>query len=228
MDYTFNAVNQHTLPLAPLQAMQFGSALQRVLQRIVYAHPMFGPPLLMKVDLADGYYRIPLAPEAALELAVVLPPDNTAGNLIGIPLSLPMGWKNSTPFFCAFTETVADIANQSMSSPLPPHPLERTAQITPLPCISQHDVPAVLPPPEHCSPTPLNYIDVYIDDFIAATQHTTAHTTARALFHAIDTVFHDAPDSMRRAVVSASKISNGDAAWAHKKRILGWMSIQLA
>ncbi len=45
MDYTFPGVNQHSLPLAPMHAMQFGQALQRVLQRLVYANPAFGPPL---------------------------------------------------------------------------------------------------------------------------------------------------------------------------------------
>ncbi len=28
---------------------------------------------MAKIDLADGYYRIPLSPQAALALAVVLP-----------------------------------------------------------------------------------------------------------------------------------------------------------
>jgi hypothetical protein len=33
MDYTFNGVNQASVDLAPTQAMQFGGALQRILQR---------------------------------------------------------------------------------------------------------------------------------------------------------------------------------------------------
>lgn len=80
------------------------------------------PPLLMKIDLSGGYYRVPLAPHAALELAVLLPPDGTNEPLIGIPLSLPMGWSQSPPYFCAFTKTCADLANQVPLQPLP-HPL---------------------------------------------------------------------------------------------------------
>jgi hypothetical protein len=83
--------------------MQFGTALQHFLQNLVYTNPQFGPPLMAKPDLADGFYHIPLSPEATLELAVVLPPDGASGPLIGIPLSLPMGWANSPPHFCAFT-----------------------------------------------------------------------------------------------------------------------------
>jgi hypothetical protein len=77
MDYTYNYVNQHFVPLAPLPAMQFGHALQRFLQHLVYANPKIGLPLLAKIDLADGYYRVPLSPSATLHLAVVLPPDHT-------------------------------------------------------------------------------------------------------------------------------------------------------
>jgi hypothetical protein len=93
--------------------MQFGTALQRLLQRLAYANPKFGPPLMAKIDLADGYYRVPLSAQAALTLAVILPDDLNSGPLLGIPLSLPMGWKESPPYFCAFTETCADLANNS-------------------------------------------------------------------------------------------------------------------
>jgi hypothetical protein len=122
MDYSYNSVNQTALPIAPMQAMQFGWALQRILQRLAYCNPEYGPPLMAKIDLSDGYYRVPLAPHAALELAVILPPDHTGECLIGIPLSLPMGWSQSPPYFCAFTETCTDLAN--WTSPIPaPHPL---------------------------------------------------------------------------------------------------------
>jgi hypothetical protein len=55
------------------RTLQFGEALQRILQCLAYCNPQFGPPLLAKIDLADGYYRIPLSPQAALALAVILP-----------------------------------------------------------------------------------------------------------------------------------------------------------
>jgi hypothetical protein len=97
MDYSFNNVNQQAAPLAPTHAMQFGAAFQCILQRLAYCNPSYGPPLLAKIDLAGGYYRIPLSPQAALELAVVLPSDHGSEPLIGLPLSLPMGWADSPP-----------------------------------------------------------------------------------------------------------------------------------
>ena len=99
MDHSFNGVNQTSVPLAPFHAMQFGSAFQRLLQRLAYCNPSFGPPVMAKIDLAHGYYRIHLSSEAALQLAVCLPPDGDAEPLIGIPLSLPMGWSLSPPLF---------------------------------------------------------------------------------------------------------------------------------
>jgi hypothetical protein len=133
MDYSYNAVNQSSAPVAPQHAMQFGHALQRILQRLAYCNPAFGPPLLAKIDLADGYYRIPLSPQAALTLAVVLPPDNHNEPLIGLPLSLPMGWGDSPPYFCAFTETCADLANDFPPPQSPSHPLTTLTQTSMMP-----------------------------------------------------------------------------------------------
>ena len=89
MDCTFNQVNQMSLPVAPFHAMNFGNTLQQFCQYLVYANLTHGPPLLAKVDLSDGYYRAPLTPEVALELAVVLLHDQTELPLVGTPLSLP-------------------------------------------------------------------------------------------------------------------------------------------
>jgi hypothetical protein len=101
MDYSFYGLNQACHPIAPFAAMQFGNTLQRLLQQLVYCNPAHGPPLMAKVDLSDGYYRVPLAPEATLHLAVIIPSDvPTEKSLIALPLTLPMGWSHSPPYFC--------------------------------------------------------------------------------------------------------------------------------
>jgi hypothetical protein len=77
---------------------------------------------MAKIDLADGYYRIPLSATPARELAVVLPNlDNLHEPLIGLTLSLPMGWSQSPPYIYAFTETCIDLANTYMAL-TPTHP----------------------------------------------------------------------------------------------------------
>lgn len=57
VDYTFSGVNNETVPLAPREAMQFGRALHRVCSRLVHADPRYGPVLMAKIDIADGFYR---------------------------------------------------------------------------------------------------------------------------------------------------------------------------
>jgi len=134
-----------------------------------------------------------------------------------------MGWSQSPPYFCCFTETCTDIANATIASQsvLPPHPVED--QITPLPQPEQQvRHPAYHPGHAKLPSCPLAHVDIYIDDFLLAAQCSRTQHTLRAALHAISTVFIDDPNSPRRTVVSASKLAKGDATWSTKKRILGW------
>jgi hypothetical protein len=117
VDYSFSNVNRDTILLAPMEAMQFGLALYRVLSKILWANPRFGPVFMIKGDIADGFYRIPLAPSLLLHLAVAFPHLPGEEPLVAVPLNLPMGWVSSPPYFCSFTETAADIANAALSNP---------------------------------------------------------------------------------------------------------------
>jgi len=180
------------------------------------------------LDLSDGYYRVRLSPEAALELAVIIPGVPPHQRLVALPLSLPMGWSHSPPYFCAFTESIADVANLHLRTglPLPPHPLEATSQ--------DHDVPRhpfftpniVHPPTPSTSSLPLTVADVYIDDFIGLAQGPTSKRTLRAILHAIDSVFrttsHPADSPNRKQIISESKLATGDGAWSTQKTLLGW------
>ncbi len=229
LDYSFPSdanVNADSLPIAPMHAMQFGQAFQCLLQRIVYCNRHYGPPWMAKLDLVDGYYRVPLSPRAALELAVMLPGDGIHKQLIGLPLSLPMGWTNSPPYFCAFTETTTDIANATLHHTLPytlpTHALEPTLHRPPQVQATAFADSALQPLGQDALP-PLATIDVYLDDFMAVAQPPCHTTTMRSLLHAVDSIFYDDPNTtVRRAVISTSKIQKGDASWSTKKTILGW------
>ncbi|EJK56345.1 hypothetical protein THAOC_23791 [Thalassiosira oceanica] len=112
VDYSFSDVNEETLPLAAMEAMQyFGHALDRLLREILLADPRHGPVYMMKVDLSDGFYRICLNIDDIPKLGIVFPSKVPGEQLITFPLVLPMGWKNSPPIFSSFTETSADLAN---------------------------------------------------------------------------------------------------------------------
>jgi hypothetical protein len=72
--------------------MQFGGALTPVIHGIVYANPeYYGAMRTMKVDIADGYYRIWVQPNNIPKLAIVLPPlPGTTKPLVALPMDLPM------------------------------------------------------------------------------------------------------------------------------------------
>ena len=131
VDYTFYRVNQDTLRLTPPEAMQFGRALERILYMIRHSNPKFGHVHLGKADLSDGFYRLQVADTGILKLAVAFPKYPNEEQLVALPLSLPMGWVDSPPAFCAVTETVADLANHHPHQDWPEHPLEQLAMTPP-------------------------------------------------------------------------------------------------
>ena len=129
VDFTFSNVNQNTVTVAPYEAMQFGRAFDRLLHRIYHANRRFGPVFMIKVDLSDGFYRMPLSSSHLPSLGVSFPNLPGEPPLVALPLVLPMGWVASPPYFCALTETAADLANQLLHQPVrcPIHPLSIAA-----------------------------------------------------------------------------------------------------
>ena len=241
-DYSFSGVNADTLKLAPPEAMQFGRTLQRLLTKIHYANDHFGPVYLSKIDLSDGFYRLWLRAEDTAHLAVLFPTRPGETPLIGIPLTNPMGWTESPPNFCACTETIADLANAAIATPgalaaarIEPHPLDDVSETPPQP------QPVEVPPPplvgavaqptsQSTTPArkPLHTVDVYVDDFLAASQGNqwTRRAVKRLLFTALDQVFRplDSTDSVfRQQPASLKKLKKGDGTWATSKVILGWL-----
>lgn len=111
VDYSFSDVNAETLQLAPPEAMQFGRCLQRVLPRVVHADPAYGPVYLSKINIADGFYRVWLQLANILKLGVIFPTSRGLPPLLAFPLTLPMGWMESPPYFTVLTETACNLAN---------------------------------------------------------------------------------------------------------------------
>lgn len=113
VDYTFYGVNANTCQLALEEAMRFSWAFQRLLEDIVNVDPWFGPVYLCnKVDILDGFYHVWLQAEDIPKLGVAFPSKHADEHLVAFPLILPMGWVSLPPYFCAHTETVADVANE--------------------------------------------------------------------------------------------------------------------
>ena len=159
VDYTFHGVNDETVRLAPMEAMQFGQALQRILRDIVVSDPANGPVKLIKIDVADGFYRIGVKCEDVPKLGVAFPSEPGQPQLVAFPITLPMGWTNSPPIFCAATETIADIANHNLLKWRNP-PLHRLEDFAATPPPPPDSPPAAAPPatcedpPTRCSDSP--------------------------------------------------------------------------
>jgi hypothetical protein len=240
VDYSCFDLNRETLKLAPKEAMQFGKALERILAQIVAANPAHGPVQLIKVDIADGFYRVWLNLSDIPKLAVSIPSLKGEEPLLAFPLVLPMGWTESPPYFCAATETVTDIANQRALNNWkpPPHRLDETADSAPddeQPLESSTsgraatatDVPDAIPNRDFKKRL-LSRFDVFVDDFIGMGQGTRKQLTnlRRILLHTLDEVFRplesgDSPS--RKEPASVKKLLQGDACWTTRKVILGWI-----
>ena len=234
VDLSFYGVNDDTIRQAPPEAMQFGRALHRLLATIRHADPQYGPVHMIKVDIADGFYRVGLNPHTAPGLSVLLPLSPHEEQLVAIPLTLPMGWVESPPHFCSVTETAADLANARLHRPVaPPHRLERLAETPPAldpPLLLPPGLPASAVPPHRTHQPalrPVATVDVYMDDFIALGQGPPRRlrTLRRHLLHAIDAVLAPlrADDPFGTEPISVKKLRKGDASWQTTKTVLGWV-----
>jgi hypothetical protein len=86
----------------------------------------------------------------------------------------------------------------------------------------QHPQPITVPQPTSNTPPPLEYVDVYMDDFIAIAQPPRHLPLMNKLLHAVDAVSLDPPHSNRRNIVSNNNIQKGDTIFSTRKQLLGW------
>ena len=215
--------------------MQFGKALNRILQHVFDANPRYGPVYMSKIDIADGFYRIGIHPEDAIKLAVLFPTRPGDVPLIGIPLTLPMGWVESPPAFCTATETTADLTNAILrQGSLRPHPhrLDDLAETPPAPAPTAdarrptHSTPSPVPIERNNHPRlqkPIAYTDVYVDDFLLLSQGNKRRRkhVKQALLHSLDRVFRPLDAADNSALIK--KLKKGDATWQTQQTMLGWV-----
>ena len=130
-DFTWSGINDIAERLSLMEAMRFGGALLRILKQVLAADPRLGPVYLSKLDLADAYMRLWVRMEDVPSTAFFIPnktPSNT--QLVGFHISVPMGYIDSAPYFFMATETVADLAKNSIyqRGQAGKHPLELAAE----------------------------------------------------------------------------------------------------
>jgi hypothetical protein len=197
IDYTFSGINNATLSRAP-DSIQFGAALYHFVQRLQRADTRCGTIYLGKTDVADAFMRVWISLSTIPALGAILLssyPDEDP--LVAFPMILPMGWVDSPNYLCALTKTIADLANARFEAndlATQHHPLSTLANSIPAPDpvpSKRHDG---MPPPKTRSQgplkPPLNFADVYMDDFLAAMQLSGKERDAAqsTLFECIDQV----------------------------------------
>jgi len=216
---TWSEVNPETLPIAALESIQFGHVLDRILREIILADPALVPVYLVKLKIADGFYRINININNIPKLGVVFPTLPGEKPLIALPLILPMDSKNSLPTFSTATETYADLANQRLAlhQSGPSHPLDDLAHSIesppePVPPSVPSKTPAAVPIPTHRDPAlpiqdqPRSYVYVFVDDFVGLCQgKQNQRRVRRTLLRSINQVFRSlspADPATRREPVS--------------------------
>jgi hypothetical protein len=147
------------------------------------------------------------------KLAVALPVYKGEESMVALPLTLPMGWMDSVPYFCSAIKTVANISNSIlMNVHIAPHPLEQLANTLPparpnsLPPTFNAEKESVVTSPSILVPPvlqlyhkPTRFTDIFIDDYILGIQGSEHKHLQHMhhLLHAINQVFQpvDAKDS---------------------------------
>jgi len=127
--------------------------------------------------------------------------------------------------------------NTSQHNANPTQPTTSRSNANAHPFNSSTTTPSLLDPSLPSIATDLQYIDVFMDDFIALCQGTNNRSRVHAtLLHAIGSVFQQNnfyDDEFRREPVSLKKLREGDCSWSTVKTVLSWiidnvaMTIQL-
>ena len=118
-----------------------------------------GPSKFPKLDVTDSYHRGTLRPSQVGAFTYVVPAASGDDCLIiCIDLVLPMGWVDSPKYFCAFSETLTDVANALVHTSLP---------VTAYGAILE--IPETGPGPPHTIDS-LTHIYCYMEDVITTMQ----------------------------------------------------------
>ena len=219
-----DSVNMGTKLQAPQKAMSYlGSVINRLIYLLADNYNKNVPFIFSKCDVKDDFWRMVINLRDAWNFAYVIPSTNRINNIddieLAIPHALQMGWAESPPYFCSATETDRDVIQTYFTTRryIPPHPFEHHLTKH----IHQH----------HKSTTPSTsqtMFEVYVDDFIAATNNITVEHTkkmARAILHGIHAIFppptvtgHKGEDP-----ISIKTLQQLEGMFATEKEILGWV-----
>ena len=74
--------------------IKYGRALDRLVREVATEDLDLGLVFVLKSDVSYGFYRIAPQPVDMPKIGLVFPLDGQGEEILVIPLTLPMGWKN--------------------------------------------------------------------------------------------------------------------------------------
>ena len=166
-DFTWSGLNEATAQDVPKEVMRFGGTLHHIIWGVLVSDPRLGPVYFGKMDLDDAYMwlwvRLEVTPPVEFLIPRKRPIDN---HLVGFHLSLPMVYVDSAPYFCMYTEIIADMTNAAMDGrhTAPHQPLKRLEDAPALidrePKQAEDDQWTLTPPNQQVHD--LEQVDVYV------------------------------------------------------------------
>jgi len=214
-----SSVNDTTEKLAPQGAIdQIGETLSRIIY--AFAETDDDAKIFMaKWDIKDGFWRMDGEEGQEYNFAYVLPQPPGEPIILVVPLSLQMGWVESPPFFCAASETVRDIVEDYIETPvssLPEHKFDKY--------VMTGEKVQELAAKQECEAGFGYMVEVYVDDFMAIV----IPVTRAQLEHvgtAVMTGIHDvfpADEVDSEDPISEKKLAQKEGEFDTRKTILGF------
>ena len=175
-----------------------------------------------------------MRPTDAPKLGLVFPSEGNGEELHAIPITLPMGWKNSPPIFLTAKETVVDLANAALrcSTPALPHRLDNMSEaiFREEPSTNHPSLAGFTREPylRQANTKPAAYMDIFVNSFLELAQVPThwQRRVWKTLFHSLDNVFwpYDCRGlSNRKEVLLLKNTRAGDCVCLTCQVLLGWL-----
>jgi hypothetical protein len=229
------AVNETTVPADDQSAVKELGTVLPALILYMYEVPCTWDIRWQKIDLSDGFWRMVVQYAKRHNFAYEMPTSQTiATKLFVVPLALQMGWMNSPAYFCTVTCAIRLLLVRMLAltclSGLPDKHEHEAACFPEGACPAHEGLWQGKPPSEY-----LILAVVFVDDFMNGVALPPEQVggflillwVARCAMHAIHAVFPPPRVSGHtegRDSVSNKKLLKGDAAWTHRKLLLGFMA----
>ena len=206
-------MNETTVRGIAPESIQFGRAFPCILQAIWEADLVQGTIQVSNLDVTDAYHFGTLQSAQVGDFSYVVPAvaeDDCI--IICISLVLPMGWMDSPKYFCAISETLADVVNALVHTALPVPAYGAILEI----------LETSLGPPHTLDS--LTHIDCYMDDVITAVQGgpDRQHEVFCGTVRALKWIFPSLPGETKDFVI-VMKLMAGKGDWTYVKDFLEWL-----